>query len=71
MFTIATPWTGLTVACGFGKAKYDSSWTTEADIRFAHMDFAAIKENPEETLSLVANEWVSVFARVRASVDWK
>jgi cephalosporin hydroxylase/tetratricopeptide (TPR) repeat protein len=68
VFTIATPWTGLTVVSGFGKGRCDPSWTVEAGKRFANMEFAEIEPNLGEALCLVANEWEPVFARLRANV---
>jgi hypothetical protein len=71
VFTIATPWTGLTVISGFGKGRYDRSWMLDAGQRFAKMEFAAIEANLGEALSLVANEWEPVFARLRANLVGK
>ncbi|PZV34310.1 hypothetical protein B5V02_32690 [Mesorhizobium kowhaii] len=71
VFTIATPWTGLTVISGFGKGGYDRSWMVDAGQRFANMEFAEIEANLGEALSLVANEWEPVFARLRANLVGK
>ncbi|MDX8481249.1 glycosyltransferase [Mesorhizobium sp. VK24D] len=68
VFTIATPWTGLTVVSGFGKSGHDPSWIFEAAKRFGNMEFAEIEANLGEALSLVANEWEPVLARLRANL---
>ncbi|TPM05943.1 glycosyltransferase [Mesorhizobium sp. B2-3-11] len=71
VFTIATPWTGLTVISGFGSGGYDRSWIIEAGRRFANMEFAEIEANFGEALCLVANEWEPVFARLKANLGGK
>lgn len=71
VFTIATPWTGLTVISGFGKGRYDRSWIADAGQRFANMEFAEIEANLGEALGLVANEWEPVLARIRANLVGK
>jgi hypothetical protein len=68
VFTIATPWTGLTVVSGFGKTRYDSSWIVEARKRFSNAGFADIEADLSEALCLVANEWQPVMTRLRASL---
>ncbi|MFD2055716.1 class I SAM-dependent methyltransferase [Mesorhizobium calcicola] len=68
VFTIATPWTGLTVVSGFGKGRYDRSWIADAGKRFANMAFSEIEANLGEALCLVPNEWEPVFARLRANL---
>lgn len=71
VFTIATPWTGLTVISGFGKGRYDRSWIADAGQRFANMEFAEIEANLGEALGLVANEWEPVLARIKANLVGK
>lgn len=66
-FTIATPWTGLTVVTGFGHAARDPSWIATAADRFGGMAFAELERSFEDTLRLVPNSWEPVLARLRAS----
>ncbi|MER8922447.1 class I SAM-dependent methyltransferase [Mesorhizobium sp. M0802] len=71
VFTIATPWTGLTVVSGFGKLRYDPSWIVQAGERFANIEYTEIAANLGEALCLVANEWEPVFARLRTNLVHK
>ncbi|MER8752067.1 glycosyltransferase [Mesorhizobium sp. M1050] len=71
VFTIAAPWTGLSVISGFGKDKYDRSWIVDAVKRFANMEFVEIQPSLDESLCMVANEWEPVFARLRANLVGK
>jgi tetratricopeptide (TPR) repeat protein len=58
IFTIATPWTGLTVVAGLDPASqvlansYD-----EAVARFIDTPFAEIENRMDEALNIVANDW--------------
>lgn len=67
IFTIATPWTGLTVVTGLDPASrvleenYD-----EAVARFIEMPFADIQDRLDSALNIVSNDWNVVEARLKA-----
>ena len=67
VFTIATPWTGLTVVTGLDPVsrvladRYD-----EAVARFINLPFSEIEGRFDDALNLVPNEWDIVEARLRA-----
>lgn len=67
VFTIATPWTGLTVVTGLDPAsrvladRYD-----EAVARFIDAPFADIRDRLDSALNIVSNDWNVVSARLRA-----
>jgi hypothetical protein len=67
IFTIATPWTGLTVVTGLDPAsrlladRYD-----EAVARFIDMPFAGIEHRLDEVLNVVPNDWRIVEGRLKA-----
>jgi hypothetical protein len=66
VFTIATPWTGLTMVAGLNPMsqilanRYD-----EAVDRFIDMPYSAIEADMERTLNVVPNDWDSVIVRLR------
>jgi tetratricopeptide (TPR) repeat protein len=67
VFTIAAPWTGLTVVTGLDAGsrvlvdRYD-----EAVARFIDLPFAEVKDNMHAALNLVPNDWAAVEARLVA-----
>jgi hypothetical protein len=66
VFTVATPWTGLTVVTGLDAAsrvlrdRYDA-----AVARFIDVPFAEIDNNMEDALNMVPNDWGVVKARLK------
>jgi len=68
IFTIAAPWTGLTVIAGLDPSsriladKYD-----EAVARFIETPYSEIEDNLWPALNIVANDWRAVEARLKAS----
>jgi hypothetical protein len=68
VFTIATPWTGLTVVTGLDPGsrvladRYD-----EAVNRFINMPFSDIEKRLDGALNIVSNKWGVVQARLKAS----
>lgn len=67
IFTVATPWSGLTIVSGFGceshtafAAKYD-----EAVARFIDAPFSTIQSDMASALNLVANDWTVVRSHLR------
>lgn len=66
IFTIATPWTGLTVVTGFDPSargladRYD-----EAVSRFINMPFSDIEHRMDTALNIVPNDWSAVEARLK------
>jgi hypothetical protein len=67
IFTIATPWTGLTVVTGLDPLadqladRYD-----EAVARFINMPFSEIENCMETALNVVPNHWIEVESRLKA-----
>ena len=67
VFTIATPWTGLTVVTGLDAAsrvladRYD-----EAVARFVDMPFSDLEHRLSDALDIVPNDWSAVEGRLRA-----
>ena len=67
IFTIATPWTGLTVVTGLNPSsrlleeKYE-----EAVARFIDTPYSEIENNLEVALNVVPNQWQAVEARLKA-----
>jgi hypothetical protein len=67
VFTIATPWTGLTVVTGLDPAsgilvdRYD-----EVVARLIDFPYSGIETNPEAALNIVANDWTAFEVRLRA-----
>jgi len=68
VFTIAAPWTGLTVVTGLDPAsqvlvdRYD-----EAVARFIDLPFSALKDDMQGVLNMVPNDWAVVEARLTAN----
>jgi hypothetical protein len=66
IFTIPTPWTGLTVVTGLDPAsrvlpdRYE-----EAVARFIDTPFSAVDSNLESALNIVPNDWIVVQSRLR------
>jgi glycosyltransferase involved in cell wall biosynthesis len=66
IFTIATPWTGLTVVTGLNPAARQLADNyEEAVARFIDTPFAAIESCAGTALNIVPNEWEFVEARLR------
>ena len=67
IFTIATPWTGLTVVTGLDQAsrvlpdRYD-----EAVARFIDTPYSEIENNKHTMLNMIPNEWSVVESRLKA-----
>jgi hypothetical protein len=67
VFTIATPWSGLTVLTNLDPSsrvlaeEYD-----EAVARFIDLPYGEIEKNMEAGLNLVPNDWQAVEARLKA-----
>jgi tetratricopeptide (TPR) repeat protein len=67
VFTIATPWTGLTVITGVDpKSKVLADNYDEAVARFIETPFSSITDHPNDALNIVSNEWSVVEARLKA-----
>jgi hypothetical protein len=68
VFTIATPWSGLTVVCGLDPSSrvlrdnYD-----EGVARFMEVAFSDVENDLSNRLSLIPNQWNEVVARLAAS----
>jgi hypothetical protein len=66
IFTIATPWTGLTVVTGFNvESRVFADSYEEAVSRFVNKPFSDIESNLESELNMVANEWTIVQSRLK------
>jgi tetratricopeptide (TPR) repeat protein len=66
VFTIATPWTGLTVVTGLDPtSRVLADHSDEAVARFIDAPFPEIENNMEAALNLVPNEWTVVAARLK------
>jgi hypothetical protein len=67
IFTIATPWTGLTVVTGLdSQSRVLGAAYEEAIARFIDTPYAEIELNPEVALNVVPNDWQVVEARLDA-----
>jgi hypothetical protein len=67
VFTIAAPWTGLTVVTGLNPAsRVLADCYEEAVARFIAVPFHEIKDTMMDALNLVHNEWPVVEARLKA-----
>jgi glycosyltransferase involved in cell wall biosynthesis len=67
VFTIATPWTGLTVVTGLDPAARElADHYDEAVARFIDTPFSEIENRMETTLNVVPNDWAVVEARLKA-----
>src|SRR5262249_13239128 len=66
IFTIATPWTGLTVVTGLNPASRElSDRYEEAVARFIETPFSAIASCAGTSLNIVPNDWTIVETRLR------
>jgi glycosyltransferase involved in cell wall biosynthesis len=66
VFTIATPWTGLTVVTGFHvESRLFANSYEEVVSRFVNKPFSDIESNLESELNMVANDWAIVQARLK------
>ncbi|WP_375413856.1 class I SAM-dependent methyltransferase [uncultured Bradyrhizobium sp.] len=67
VFTIATPWTGLTVVTGLDPAsRVLAENFDEAVARFIEAPFADIQDRLDSALNIVSNDWSVVEARLKA-----
>ena len=67
VFTIAAPWTGLTVVTGLNSAsRILADCYEEAVARFIAVPFHEIENTMADALNLVPNEWPVVEGRLRA-----
>jgi hypothetical protein len=67
VFTIATPWSGLTVVLGLDpETRVLSDSYQEAVARFVDVPFAAIESQMEASLNIVPNDWDVVRTRLQA-----
>lgn len=66
VFTIATPWTGLTVVIGLDpKSRGLSDNYDEVVARFIDMPFAEIENRLDSELNIVSNDWDVVASRLK------
>jgi glycosyltransferase involved in cell wall biosynthesis len=66
VFTIATPWTGLTVVTGLdAKSRVLTDKYEEAVEQFIDKPFSAIESNLESELNVVPNDWATVESRLK------
>jgi tetratricopeptide (TPR) repeat protein len=67
IFTIATPWTGLTVVTGLDPtSRVLADGYEEAVARFIDMPFAAIENCFNDALNIVPNDWAVVQERLKS-----
>jgi tetratricopeptide (TPR) repeat protein len=67
VFTIATPWTGLTVVTGLDPAsRVLEENFDQAVARFIDAPFADIQDRLDSALNIVSNDWHLVSARLKA-----
>ena len=67
IFTVAAPWSGLTVVSGFsGGSRVLAENYDEAVARFVDAPYAQIASDPEAALGMVSNDWPAVEARLKA-----
>ena len=65
IFTIATPWTGLTVVTGLNPAsRVLENCYEEAKQRFTDMPFSDFEPRLRDALNLVPNDWEDVQRRL-------
>jgi glycosyltransferase involved in cell wall biosynthesis len=68
IFTVAAPWSGLTIVTGFDPAAHPrADFYDEAVKRFADVAYSEIEPTLEKELNVVANDWKIVEARLRAA----
>jgi hypothetical protein len=67
IFTIAAPWTGLTVVTGLDPSSRILKENYEKAVaKFIDLPFATIEGRMEESLNMVPNDWNLVEARLKA-----
>jgi hypothetical protein len=67
VFTIATPWTGLTVVTGLDPTSRVLSENYDDAVRqFVDMPYTDVAEHATDLLNIVSNHWPIVEARLRA-----
>jgi tetratricopeptide (TPR) repeat protein len=67
VFTIPTPWTGLTVVAGLdSESRILSDRYDEAVRRFIDTPFSDIQDRLDDALNIVSNDWNAVEARLQA-----
>jgi hypothetical protein len=67
VFTIATPWTGLTVVTGLDPAsRVLTDGYNEAVAQFISLPFSEIENRLDDALNCVPNDWAIVEARLKA-----
>lgn len=67
IFTIATPWSGLTVVTDLNPASDVLSKNySDAVSRFAGLSYSAVEHGLDAALNIVPNDWAAVEARLRA-----
>jgi hypothetical protein len=67
VFTIATPWTGLTVVTGLDPAsRVLEENFDEAVVRFIDASFADIQDRLDSALNIISNDWNVVSRRLKA-----
>jgi hypothetical protein len=67
IFTIATPWSGLTVIAGLNTDKRVLSENYAAAVaRFADLPYSEIENRLDAALNIVPNDWRAVEARLKA-----
>jgi tetratricopeptide (TPR) repeat protein len=68
VFTIAAPWTGLTVVTGLDpSSRVLANNYDEAVARFIDMPFSDIQDRLDSALNIVSNDWNIVEARLKAN----
>jgi glycosyltransferase involved in cell wall biosynthesis len=67
IFTVATPWTGLTVVTGLDPvSRVLADSYDEAVARFIDMPFAGVENRLTDALNIVPNDWFAVEERLKA-----
>jgi hypothetical protein len=67
IFTIATPWTGLTVVTGLdAESSILPDHFDDMVARFVDTPYAEIENNLDGALNLVSNDWSKVEVRLKA-----
>jgi len=67
VFTIATPWSGLTVVTGLDPAsRVLNDGYDEAVARFIDMPYSDIENGSKDAFNMVPNDWATVEARLKA-----
>jgi hypothetical protein len=67
VFTVATPWTGLTVVTGLDpRSTILKDGFDRAVAKFIDLPFSAIETSMETALNMVPNDWSLVEARLKS-----